>query len=81
MITPISGIGSAGSDSGTSWGDGILPVLSELGRIGTVKTVTQRAMIRELEALLIHAMGLRNIRTYADNTWTDNLLALPECSD
>jgi hypothetical protein len=35
--------------------------LSELGRIGTVKTVTQRAMIRELEALLIHAMGLRNI--------------------
>lgn len=25
------------------------------------------------------AGGTKYVRTYADNTWTDNLLALPEC--
>ena len=26
-----------------------------------------------------NANGTRYVRTYRDNTWTDNLLALPEC--
>jgi hypothetical protein len=37
--------------------------LSELGAVASVKTVEPRAMIREMEALLIHAMGLANINT------------------
>lgn len=36
--------------------------LSDLGQMASAKMVENRVMIAELEALLIHAMGLQNIR-------------------
>jgi hypothetical protein len=47
--------------------------LSELSDMALTKQVVQRQMIREMEALLIHAMGLHNIhrdRFPAGEKWT-----------
>jgi hypothetical protein len=35
--------------------------LNELSTVATLKTVDSKSMIREMEALLIHAMGVQNI--------------------
>ena len=35
--------------------------LTELSTVATLKTVDSKSMIREMEALLIHAMGVQNI--------------------
>ena len=76
----ISRLGWINEENGEQGNNSRLEIYDWIKNQNGMAYVTDRLGNRAYVGTRENANGTKHLQTYADKTWTDNLLPLPECS-